>query len=129
MSAARRRPAVTRRLGRYDAARRGALLTAVVLVLVCVGAGVAFAASPPPAAPAPPSLDQVLTNIRNWVMGILGGYAAVCFTLAGIRYLSAHSDPAEIGKAKDSFQNGLKGVGLAVLAPTIVAVLKSIFGF
>ncbi|MBL7490556.1 hypothetical protein I6A60_01585 [Frankia sp. AgB1.9] len=116
-------------LGRRLAGHRLVVLTVLVTVIVLVGAGVALADPPPPAAPPPPSLDTVLTNIRNWVMGILGAYAGVCFTLAGLRYLAANSDPGELAKAKDSFQNGLKGVGLAVLAPTIVEVLKSIFGF
>ena len=121
--------AFTRLLGRYIAVRRVALLTTLVLILVWVGAGVALADPAPPPAPAPPSLDQVLTNIRNWIMGILGAYAAVCFTIAGLRYLSAHGDPGELSKAKEMVRNGLLGVGVTVLAPVIVSALKSIFGF
>ncbi|MTE17045.1 hypothetical protein GLP40_30435 [Nocardia sp. CT2-14] len=74
------------------------------------------------------SLDQVLDNLRNWLIGILAGVATVCLTVAGVRYVIASGDPAEIEKAKSALRAACSGYALAMLAPVIVAVLKSIVG-
>jgi hypothetical protein len=74
------------------------------------------------------SIDQVLTNIRNWVMGILAGLATVFLTIGGVRYLVGGGDPGEIEKAKTSFRAAGIGYALAVLAPLVVTVLQGIVG-
>ncbi|KIA60842.1 hypothetical protein FG87_34750 [Nocardia vulneris] len=74
------------------------------------------------------SIDEVLNNIRNWLVGILAVLATVCLTIAGARYQIGGSDPGEIEKAKIAFKAACVGYVLAMLAPVIVAVLKSIVG-
>jgi hypothetical protein len=74
------------------------------------------------------SVDQVLTNTRNRVMGILAGLATVFLTIGGVRYLMGGGDPGEIEKAKTSFKASGIGYGLAALAPVVVEVLKGIVG-
>lgn len=74
------------------------------------------------------SLDQVLTNIRNWIMGLLALVATVFLTLGGVRYLLANGDPGEVEKAKGSFRNAALGYLLAALAPVIVDVLRGLVG-
>ena len=74
------------------------------------------------------SVDQVLTNIRNWLMGILALLATVVFTVGGVRRVMAGGDPGEHEKAKDCFKAAAIGYGLAALAPLIVSVLKGIVG-
>ena len=74
------------------------------------------------------SVDQVLANLRSWVVGILAGLAAVFLTLGGIRYVMAGGDPGEIEKAKSAFRGAGIGYGLAVLAPMVVSVLRGIVG-
>lgn len=74
------------------------------------------------------SLSDVLTNIRNWVMGILAGIATVFLTWGGVRYLFAGGDPGEVEKAKGAMKNAGYGYALAALAPLIVAVLRGIVG-
>ncbi len=101
-------------------------MVAVVGVLV---AGSASAAPPEPVVLAlASSLDQVLDNIRNWLIGILAGLATVCLTVAGARYLIGAGDPAETEKAKTAFRAACLGYALAMLAPVVVAVLKSLVG-
>ena len=73
-------------------------------------------------------LTDVLTNIRNWIMGILVGIAVVFFTWGGLRYIFASGDPGEVEKAKSAFKNAGYGFALAALAPLIVAVLQGIVG-
>lgn len=74
------------------------------------------------------SVDQVLTNIRNWLMGILALLATVVFTVGGVRRVMAGGDPGEHEKSKDCFKAAAIGYGLAALAPLIVSVLKGIVG-
>ena len=74
------------------------------------------------------SIDQVLSNLRTWLVGILAGLATVFLTLGGVRYVMANGDPGEIEKAKSAFRGAGIGYGLAVLAPLVVSVLQGIVG-
>lgn len=74
------------------------------------------------------SVDQVLTNVRNWVMGILAGLATVFLSIGGVRYVMGGGDPGEIEKAKTAFKAAGIGYGLAALAPLVVTVLQGIVG-
>ena len=74
------------------------------------------------------SVDQVMTNARNWLVGILAGLATVFLSLGGVRYMLANGDPGEIAKAKEAFRGAGVGYALAALAPLVVTVLKGIVG-
>ncbi|KPM52726.1 hypothetical protein ACG83_24935 [Frankia sp. R43] len=118
--------------------RRAVLLVAVVGVFVLAGGVAAFAVSPSPsvppgaplvpAVPVAPDLDTVLTNVRNWIMGILALLATTFLSVGGVRYLISNGEPSEVGKAKDAFRNAGWGYGLTALAPVVVGVLKQIVG-
>jgi hypothetical protein len=86
---------------------------------------VPFLASPPLAAD---SISQVVNNTTLWLVGILAGLATLFLTLAGVRYLMASGDPAEVEKAKTALKSAAIGYALAILAPVIVTVLKSLVG-
>ncbi|MFD4460068.1 pilin [Nocardia sp. NPDC058480] len=101
---------------------------ATIMALLVLMAGSASAAPQTAVLAVASSLDEVIDNARNWVMGILAGLATLCLTVAGARYLLGAGDPAETEKAKTAFRAACIGYGLAVLAPVIVAVLKSIVG-
>ena len=74
------------------------------------------------------SVSQVITNTTVWIVGILAGLATLFLTIGGVRYLMAGGDPAEVEKAKTAFKSAGIGYALAVLAPVVVAVLKSLVG-
>ena len=74
------------------------------------------------------SVDEVLTNIRTWIMGLLAGLATVFLSIGGVRYVMGGGDPGEIEKAKTAFKAAGMGYGLAALAPLVVTVLKGIVG-
>ncbi len=74
------------------------------------------------------SVDDVLNNIRNWIMGILALLATVFLTFGGVRYVMAAGDPGEVAKAKIAFKSAAIGYALAALAPLVVTVLKGIVG-
>lgn len=74
------------------------------------------------------SVDEVLTNMRNWLMGILAGLATVFLTIGGVRRVFGSGDPGEQEKAKQAFKSAGIGYALAALAPLVVSVLKGIVG-
>ncbi|MBB5155893.1 pilin [Saccharopolyspora phatthalungensis] len=74
------------------------------------------------------SLDVVLNNIRNWLMGILALLATVFLTIGGVRYVMAGGEPGEVEKAKQAFKSAGIGYGLAALAPLVVTILRGIVG-
>ena len=93
--------------------------------------GAALLAIPLVASPAPlaaDSISKVVTNTTVWIVGILAGLATLFLTLGGVRYLMAGGDPAEVEKAKTALRSAAIGYALAILAPVIVAVLKSLVG-
>jgi len=106
------------------------VVTAVVLLAVLLlGASSARASSGPVQVVAlAGSVNEVLTNIRNWIMGILAGLATVFLTVGGLRYVMAGGDPGEVEKAKAAFKSAGWGYGMAALAPLIVEILKGIVG-
>ena len=74
------------------------------------------------------SITQVISNTTVWIVGILAGLATLFLTLAGVRYLMANGDPAEVEKAKTALRSAAIGYALAILAPVIVALLGSLVG-
>ena len=76
----------------------------------------------------PDSVNALLSNIRNWVMGILAALATVFFTIGGVRYVLAGGDPGEVERAKAAFRSAAWGYTLAALAPLVVQVLAAIIG-
>jgi hypothetical protein len=74
------------------------------------------------------SIGQVISNATAWIVGILAAVATLFLTVGGLRYLMAGGDPAEVERAKTALKSAAIGYGLAILAPVIVTVLKSLVG-
>jgi hypothetical protein len=133
---ARPQPALNHTSGDKTTARRRTMLT-IAAAGCALGLGVllATAIDPVPASAATTrvvavaaSVSTVLTNIRNWIMGILASVATVFLTIGGLRYVIANGDPGEVQKAKTAFKSAALGYGLAALAPLVVTVLQGIVG-
>jgi hypothetical protein len=80
---------------------------------------------------APAGLDQVvdiLDNVRDALVIVLTALAIAALTYAGIRYVIAGGDPAGVEKAKTAAKSAVVGLGLALLAPILVAIVKGIVG-
>lgn len=69
-------------------------------------------------------LDQVITNIRNFLTGLLVALATLFLTIGGIRYMLAGSDPSEVGRARNTIRYAALGYGIAVLAPLLIEILR-----
>ncbi len=120
-----RRAAPRRPILRRVATVAAHLATVALLVSVPTAA---FADPGTPGHLAANSLPQVITNIQNWVMGILAAVATLFLVLAGVYYATAGGDPAQVDKAKGALKNALVGYGLAVLAPILLEVVQGIVG-
>ena len=73
-------------------------------------------------------LPTVVNNATRWLVGILAVLATFFLTLGGARYLTAGGDPSEVERAKSALRSAGIGYALALLAPVILTVLKSILG-
>lgn len=130
-----RRTSGHRRGTRPFRSARSAAVTVATLSAVCTVVVVVAAATPAlaadagtPAVAIATSVGQVLTNLRNWVMGILAALATVFLTIGGVRYLMAGGDPGEVEAAKRAFKSAGWGYVGAALAPLIVTILSGIVG-
>lgn len=87
---------------------------------------VALVASP--AALAATSLDQVISNLRVWITGLLAALATLLLMIGGVRYILAAGDPGQHEKAKAAIRTALIGYALALLAPVLTSIVKQIVG-
>ena len=113
--------------GRRRSVRRRVLPVAELVVVALLASGATAHADTVVLAIAG-SVEEVLTNIRNWLMGILAGLATVFLTIGGVRRVFGGGDPGEQEKAKEAFKAAGIGYALAALAPLVVTVLKGIVG-
>ena len=74
------------------------------------------------------TLDQVIGNVRTWLVGMLAALATMFLTIGGVQYLIAGGDPGEVEKAKPALKSAALGYALAVLAPGLVSILQHIVG-
>ncbi|GAB3848600.1 pilin [Dactylosporangium cerinum] len=100
----------------------------VVTALIVAAAAVPASAAPAPDPNPTARINAIITNITNWVTGILVGVATLFLTVGGLRRLAAGGDPAEIEKSNSAFKNSLIGYALAVLAPVLLGVVKGWIG-
>jgi hypothetical protein len=106
--------------------RRLLMLAALTLVVFVLAAAAAHADAHVVAKPE--SLKQVITNLRNWLVGFLVALATLMATIGGLRYLLAGGDPGEVSKAKNTLRFAAFGYSIAALAPPLVKALSSIVG-
>nr|WP_221378383.1 pilin [Actinoplanes polyasparticus] len=95
-------------------------VTALV-VLTCAGTAQAAPADAGTVVLAAESINQVVNNIRIWLMGILAGWATLCLTVAFLRYTSGEADEVERGKR--GFRSAAIGYAGALLSPLIVTIV------
>lgn len=118
------------RAGAGEAPRRAhhATLGRIAVVLL-LAAALLFAVAPPAfAAGGQPTLSGVISNLTNWIVGILAGVATLFLTIGGLRYLTAGGDPGQVEKAKIALKSACIGYALAILAPLLVSILASLVG-
>ena len=98
-------------------------ILALAIALALVGG-----AAPALAQTNAPTLSGVIDNLRNVVVGLLAGLATLFLTVGGLRYMSAAGDPSQVERAKVALRSAAVGYSLAILAPVLVGILKSVVG-
>ena len=81
-----------------------------------------------PAALAATSLDQVISNLRVWISGLLAALATLLLMIGGVRYILAAGDPGQHERAKAAIRTALIGYALALLAPVLTSIVQQIVG-
>ena len=102
------------------AAARAVLSAATSAALVALGS-----ATPALAAA---DIPTVINNLQTWLVGILAGLATLFLVIGGVRYVMSGGNPGEVEKAKSAFKSAGFGYCLAILAPVVITILKSIVG-
>ncbi|OBA44398.1 hypothetical protein A5780_37785 [Nocardia sp. 852002-20019_SCH5090214] len=74
------------------------------------------------------SLNEVCDRLRNWLVAILATIATTYLTVGGVRYVLSGGDAGEVERAKSAVRSAMIGYALAILAPVVVNVLKSLVG-
>jgi beta-lactamase regulating signal transducer with metallopeptidase domain len=87
-----------------------------------------LAAAVPPLIAAPKTINEVISGITGWIMGIIALVATMFLVIGGLRYMAAGGDPAQVEQAKGNFKSALIGYALAVLSPVVLGVLAEIVG-
>jgi hypothetical protein len=90
--------------------------------------GLMLAVAAPAYAAGAPTINGVISNLTDWLVGILAGVATLFLTIGGLRYLTAGGDPVQVEKAKTALKSAAIGYALAALAPLIVSILASVVG-
>ncbi len=101
---------------------------AATVVMLCAAAGPAAATPPVVVLAVATSLNQVADNLRNWLVAILATIATTYLTVGGARYLLSGGDAGEVERAKACLRSAMIGYCLAILAPVVVSILKSLVG-
>lgn len=74
------------------------------------------------------AIVAVLNKIQNLLLLGIGSLALVMLTVGGIRYVLAQGDMEQIRHAKTTVRNALLGLAVALLAPVLVALIKTVVG-
>jgi hypothetical protein len=90
----------------------------------------AFAQFAPPTGTQLPSgtITGIITQIMNWLLGLVGILGVIGFAIAGILYLTAAGDEDRIGYAKRAMTWSIVGVIVALLGLVIVRAAASMLG-
>jgi hypothetical protein len=105
-----------------------ALVAVAIVVVVVYAPGPAYAADAVQVVAKAKTLEQVITNLRNVIVGLLVALATLFLTVGGLRYILAGGDPGEVEAAKKTLKYAAVGYAVAMLAPLLVSILNKIVG-
>lgn len=71
------------------------------------------------------SINDILTNVLSWMLGIIGVVALISFAVSGIMYLVSTGNDDLIKKAKSTMQYSIMGVVVALAALVIIQFIDS----
>jgi len=72
------------------------------------------------------SAGQVIVNVMNWLLGMLGIIAIIMFVVAGFQYLLAGGDEKGTESAKGNIKYAIIGVAVALLGYVVVYTVQQL---
>ncbi|MEI7750202.1 MAG: pilin [Candidatus Moraniibacteriota bacterium] len=72
------------------------------------------------------SAGQVIVNVMNWLLGILGLIAMIMFVVAGFQYLMAGGEEKNTEAAKGNIKYAIIGVAVALLGYVVVYTVQQL---
>lgn len=80
--------------------------------------------APTPSDPAvPTNFDNVLNNVINWILGIVGLISVLVIIYGGVMYLTSTGAADRVKSGKDTIKYGIMGLIIAGAAYAIVNVI------
>jgi len=73
-------------------------------------------------------LATVVDKTQGWVAGIVFALATLFLTIGGVKYLIAGGNQRLVEEAKQSIRSALAGYVIAILAPVLAGIVKSVVG-
>jgi hypothetical protein len=74
------------------------------------------------------SIVDILNRVRDMLMLVIGSLSLVMLTVGGIRYVTAGGDKDGVNGAKQTVKHALLGLGVAILAPVLIQIIKTVLG-
>ncbi len=74
------------------------------------------------------SVYNIITQIMNWLLAIVGIVGVIGFAIAGLMYLTAAGDETRIGKAKGAMVASIIGVVVALAGIVALQFAKTMLG-
>lgn len=112
-----------------------AIIGAVILIMAAplvslVGSAVGSGSTPTSCNPANATTDAlaVLVNIINWFSWLLAVLSVAMGLYAGFLYMTAHGEPQKVATANNVLVYTVIGVVVAILAFSIIAIIKGLTG-
>jgi glucose uptake protein GlcU len=70
----------------------------------------------------------IITNVLNWLMGIVGLIAMLVFVVSGWMYLTAVGDEKKTEDAKNNIKYAVTGVAVSLVAYVAVSLVANLMG-
>jgi hypothetical protein len=74
------------------------------------------------------SITDILNRLRDMLMLVIGSLSLVMLTVGGIRYVTAGGDKDGVNGAKQTVKHALLGLAVAIAAPVLIQIIKTILG-
>ena len=71
---------------------------------------------------------QIITNIMNWLLVLVGVIGIIGFVISGILYLTAAGDSNQIDRAKTAMTWSIVGVIVALMGYVIIKAVNAMLG-
>ena len=68
----------------------------------------------------------VVTNVADFLLGLIGLVAVIAFVIAGFQYLTAYGDEKVVEKAKHTMTYAVMGLAVVLLAVTIIMTVDAL---